>query len=60
MWIRIIKQKELREMRDDRNAEQHWEGNSVNTESPTFMFHMSLNSSLQRGKEEATDFINII
>lgn len=42
---------------EDRNTEQHQEGNSANTEPPTFIFHYT---SLQRGRGEATDFINII
>ena len=48
----------MREIKD-RNTEQHWEGNSVNTESATFIFHMLIYST-PKGEGEARDFINRI
>ena len=51
----------MREIRD-RNTEQHWEGNSVNTESQirTHLFSTCLYTSVQKGSGEAIDFINMI
>ena len=48
----------MREIKD-RNTEQHQEGNSVNTESPVFIFHMHIYFT-PKGVGEATDFINTI
>ena len=40
-----------------RNTEQHWVGNSVTTEPPTFIFHMLIYFTSKGGEE---DFMKMI
>ena len=48
--------KRNRDMREikDRNTEQHWEGNSMNTECASFIFHMLIIHFTPEGERECS------